>query len=242
MTASSITSVQTPIEKYFSPIVDTDLSGAKFSCVKNTETDLVTRINLDFGDFNSFCDIQYELPSLFQTSSSLLFGYNLQCSNKEGNTYRLIKSFVDDKENRTNALITHILGKQEISNLLIQVVDRINKEISTQKGMRFLASDLLTGNFDIVQKFIHYNCINTFYSLVDPSRLLTHNELSNFVPSAEEKDELNKVICMYTHVFCNMFDNFLTVVLPIGYVWTTGIYGITDSICIDLKLNRKKQP
>lgn len=238
MTTPSIPSVQALNEEKLNPVPYVVTDGAVFNYVKDTETCLVTRIELHFNDIKMFCDIQNEVPSLFNSSLALLFGYNLRCTNKEGKTYTLIKSFVDSKENKTKSLNTHVLRQRELNDLLILIINKINEEIKTFKGMRLVYNDLLVGNFDFIKNFIRGHCLSIFYSLLDNRQLRMAGTADDYVPSLtpEEFDDLNKVIHMYTHFFCNMFDNFLTVALPVCYDWRIRIYGATDTVCIEHKL------
>lgn len=170
------------------------------------ENGLVKTINF-VSPISSKCELK--------TSPSKLFSYDFSGESYLGNKcHKVDMSYYGDLKNNTKYLHHYVLSNKDISDLLIKVISKLNVRIVTIYGLSTLTKAFLHRDFNILAAYMMSSCKQQFSGLI-----LGEGKKGNFtLLSQEAKQEMAKVVHLYSCIFGEMFALMLQPMNPYGLI------------------------
>ncbi len=210
-------SVQSFIKDFFSTPTPPKTDGAKILYVLDT-TGTITNISLEINDLRSRCILEpfdYNVDDLHLAKCKFYF------SKFERNIGYINVNFCCLNRNDTEALTSYGLKNEDLSKLLVLVINRLNVSINTEQGLTRISSRFVSGDFSVIHDYIRNTCMTTLYSLINPNHFPIGVDPNSYIPTQKENVELGRVVRLYTELIGKLLTHVLLIGNPFGLMALT---------------------
>ena len=210
-------SVHSFIKDFFSTPTPPKTDGAKILYAQDT-TGTITDISLEINDLRSRCRLEpfdYDVDDLHLAKCKFYF------SKFERGIGYVNVNFCCMNRNDTEELTSYGLKNEDLSKLLVLVINRLNVSISTEQGLARISSRFVSNDFSVIHDYIRNTCMTTLYSLIKPNRFPIGVDPNSYIPTQKEYDELGRVVQLYTELIGKLLTHVLLIGNPFGLMSLT---------------------
>ena len=218
MTTPSIPSVQASIKEFFGKVAPPKAEGGKILYARDMDDGTITDISLEINDLRSRCILE---PFNYSADDLHLAKCKFYFSKFERNIGYINVNFCCLNRNDTEALTSYGLKNEDLSKLLVLVINRLNFSINTEQGLTRISSRFVSGDFSVIHDYIRNTCMTTLYSLINPNHFPIGVDPNSYIPTQKENVELGRVVRLYTELIGKILTRVLLIGNPFGLMALT---------------------